>query len=129
MTGLTRAVEVYASVHFTVMGLSHLVRPSAWVQLFELLRDQGAPGVFAHGLLSLFFGATIVSFHDVWAGPGAALTVAGWLYVAKAVARFLAPDVQLASLKRVSDARKWELQIAGAAYLLLALWLIVHLYI
>jgi len=107
MFELARAVEIYASVHFAIMGLSHLFRPLAWVQLFTLLRAQGTPGVFAHGFLSLFFGAMIVAFHNVWSGPGTALTVVGWLYVAKSTACFLAPNFQLASLGRVSNDRKW----------------------
>jgi hypothetical protein len=127
MADLARAVEIYASVHFALMGLSHLFRPLSWVRFFKILRDQGTAGVFAHGWLSLFFGAMIVSFHDVWSGPDTTLTVAGWLYVAKAAACFLSPNLQLVSLGRVSDGRKWELQLAGAAYLLLALWLIVHI--
>lgn len=127
MSELPRAVEIYAALHFAIMGLSHLFRPLAWVQFFELLRAQGTPGVFAHGFLSLFFGAMIVAFHNVWSGPGTALTVAGWLYVAKSAACFLAPNLQLVSLGRVSSDRKWELQFAGVAYLLLASWLIAHL--
>jgi hypothetical protein len=127
MSDLARAVEVYAVAHFAIMGASHLFRPLAWVRLFELLRAQGTPGVFAHGFLGLFFGTTIVAFHNVWSGPGAALTFAGWLYLAKAAACFLAPSQQLASLGRVAEGRKWEMRVAGSAYLLLAAWLIAHL--
>jgi hypothetical protein len=123
MTAMAHAIEIYAVVHLVVMGLSHCIHPHSWVAFFTLLRKCGQPGVFAHGFLSLFFGAMIVSFHNAWSGAGAALTVAGWLYVAKAAACFLLPELQLASLRRVSGERAWEMRFAGTAYLLLALWL------
>ena len=120
---LARAIRVYAVVHFSIVGISHIVLPTAWVELFKLMRTQNRAGVFAHGFLSLFFGATIVSLHNVWSGPHTLLTIVGWLYVTKAASCFLTPDFQLASLRRVSEQRVWELRAAGAAYLSVAIFL------
>ncbi len=65
---MERAVEIYAIINFTVIGISHVLRPRAWVDFFELLRQRGEAGVFAVGLLNLVFGSIIVAFHNVWSG-------------------------------------------------------------
>lgn len=119
---LSRAVEIYAVVHFVIVGLSHLFSPKAWVRLFVLMREQGEPGAMAHGFLSLFFGSMIVAFHNDWSGGAVALTLVGWLYLAKAASCIVTPAVQLRSLARVSVERAHELRGAGVFYLLLAGW-------
>ena len=65
---MERAVEVYALVNFLVIGLSHLLRPRAWVAFFVLLRERGEAGVFASAFISLAFGSIVVAFHNVWTG-------------------------------------------------------------
>jgi hypothetical protein len=126
-TQLVTALEAYAVLHFGVAGLSHVFRPLSWVRFFVLLREHGHAGVFAHGFLSLYFGSMIVAFHNVWTGTGIPLTIVGWLYMVKTISCFVFPDFQLASLRRVSTERAWELQAVGAAYLLLTAWLVVRL--
>jgi hypothetical protein len=124
---LTRAVEIYAAVHFTVMGLSHVLQPAVWVQFFMLLRAQGHVGVFANSFLSLMFGSIIVAFHDVWTGSGVILTLIGWAQIAKALIGFCFPALAMLSLNRVSPERAWEFQVPGAIFLILAAWLIIRL--
>jgi hypothetical protein len=124
---LARAVEIYAAVHFTVIGLSHLLQPAVWVRFFILLRTQGHVGAFINGFLSLMFGSVIVAFHDVWSGSGVILTLIGWAQIAKALLSFTLPDIGLRSLNRVSPERAWEFQVAGLVFLALAAWLVVRL--
>ncbi len=45
-TDLAKAVELYAVVHFTVIGLSHVLQPAAWVRFFQLLCAHGTTGAF-----------------------------------------------------------------------------------
>lgn len=126
-TDLAKAVELYAAVHFTVIGLSHVVQPRAWVDFFLLLRAHGATGVFANGFLSLMFGSIIVAFHNVWEGGAIVLTLIGWAQIVKASVNFLVPEFGLRSMNRVSTERAWEFQAAGAALLLIAAWLVFRL--
>jgi len=114
---MERAIELFALLNFVVMGLSHVLRPRAWVDFFILLREKGYAGVFVHGFLSLGFGAMILAFHNVWSGLPAILTIVGVAYMVKALICFLLPEVALRSLQRVSHDRAWELVIAGVAYL------------
>jgi hypothetical protein len=115
-----RALEVFAVIHFSIVGLSHIVQRHAWVDFFQGLRERGHPGVFVHGFLSLGFGSLILAFHDVWSGLPAVLTVAGCFYLLKAALCFLWPQTQMRTLGRVSHERAWELALPGAVYVALA---------
>jgi uncharacterized protein YjeT (DUF2065 family) len=111
-----RAVEVFAVIHFMIVGLPHLIRPRAWADFFTWLHARGHAGVFVHGFLSLGFGSVIVAFHNVWAGPPTALTVVGFLYLVKASLCFLLPETQMRTLGRVSHDRAWELRLPGIVF-------------
>jgi hypothetical protein len=124
---LARAVEIYAAVHFAVIGLSHVLQPGVWVQFFIALRNQGHVGVFANSFLSLMFGSIIVAFHNVWSDETMILTLIGWAQIAKALIGFCFPAVAMLSLNRVSPGRTWEFQIPGVIFLGLAAWLIIRL--
>src|SRR5512134_4131075 len=63
---MERAVQVFATIHFSIIGLSHLVYPDIWVDFFIWLRERGRPGAFVHGFISLGFGSIVVAFHPVW---------------------------------------------------------------
>ncbi|HEX5759132.1 MAG TPA: hypothetical protein VF121_08055 [Thermoanaerobaculia bacterium] len=117
---MERAVLVYATVQLLIIGLSHLLQPRAWAEFFILLREKGAPGVFATAFLSLVFGSVIVGFHRVWSGIPLVLTLLGIAQVLKAAIYLCFPGFALRKLHRVSLERAWEFQVAGAALLVLA---------
>jgi hypothetical protein len=114
-----RALEVFASIQFLIVGLSHVLHPHAWVDFFVWLRGRGYPGVFVHGFLSLGFGSLILAFHHVWSGLPSVLTVVGYAYVLKASLCFLWPATQMRTLSRVSHQRAFELVAPGVVYVLL----------
>src|SRR3954471_23985189 len=117
---MERAVQIYAVINFTVIGLSHVLRPRGWVAFFVLLRERGEAGVFAVGLLNLIFGSIIVGFHNVWSGIPLVLTLVGWANVAKALLYFTFPALGLCKLRAVSDQQAYQIVIGGAFFLLLA---------
>lgn len=117
---MERAVQIFALVHFTVIGLSHVFAPRAWVQFFVWLRGKGEAGVFAVGFMTLWFGSIIVAFHNVWSGPPAVLTFIGWAQVFKGALYFIFPSVGLKMLGQVSEDRAHHFVIGGV-FLLLAL--------
>ena len=124
---MERATEVFAAVFLLVIGLSHVAQPRAWVDFFVWLRGKGHAGVFVNGFLSLGFGSFIVAFHNVWEGLPVILTLLGWVQVLKGLLRFVAPQVALWGLARVSSERAWQFVVGGALALALsaALWYIV----
>jgi hypothetical protein len=121
---MERAVQIFAAVNFLMMGISHIVQPQAWVELFVLLRSKGRAGAFLNGFLSLAMGSLIVAFHNVWSGPATVLTVMGWLYLLKALLTFVKPEIGLKSLSRVSPERSRELVAAGVVLVAVGLFLV-----
>ena len=121
---MEQATQIFAAISFLVIGLSHLGQAKAWVAFYQALAAQGTPGVFLEGFLLLNFGALIVAFHNVWHGPALVLTLIGWSQVLKGVVRFVAPQVALRVMQRITPERAWYFQIGGAFALLLSgfLW-------
>lgn len=117
---MERAVEIFAAVQCSVIALSHILQPGAWVEFFVWLRSKGRAGVFANGFLSLWFGGVIVAFHNVWEGLPIVLTLLGWAQVIKALVAFVLPDVSMKGLQRVSHERSTEFVWAGLFLLALS---------
>jgi hypothetical protein len=122
-----KGIELFAALNFSVVGLSHLLQPHAWVDFFIWLRGKGHAGVFANGMLSLSFGSIIVAFHNVWSGLPMVITIIGWAQVAKGLVSLVLPQVGMRSLKRVSHERSQEFVAAGAMFLALSVltWYLV----
>jgi hypothetical protein len=120
---MEQAVQVFAAIGFLVIGLSHLAQPKAWVAFFQALAARGTTGVLLEGFMLLNFGAIIVAFHNVWRGPAIVLTLVGWAQLLKAVGRFVAPQLGLRVMQRVSPDRAWHFQVGGGFALLLSAFL------
>ncbi len=117
---MEHAIEVLACVQLGVIGLSHLLQPRAWVDLFIALREKGHSGVFLNAFLGLWFGALVVAFHNVWTGIPAILTALGWAQLFKASVSFVAPAAGLRALHRISPDRTWEFQAAGGVFIVIS---------
>ena len=117
---MERAVEIYAIINLTVIGISHVVRPRVWVDFFVVLRERGEAGVFAVAFLNLIFGSIIVAFHNVWLGIPLALTVLGWANVVKALLYFAFPAFGLRKLQFLSHDRANLVVVGGILFLVLA---------
>jgi hypothetical protein len=117
---MEHAIQIYAIINLTVIGISHVVRPRVWVDLFVLLRERGEAGVFAIALLNLMFGSIIVAWHNVWTGLPLVLTVWGWANVLKAFLYFTFPAVGLRRIQSVSHERAGQIVGGGIFSLLVA---------
>jgi hypothetical protein len=117
---MERAIEIFAVVQLTVIGLSHIVFHRAWAEFFVWLTAKGRPGAFANGFLSLAFGSMVVAFHQVWSGLPMVLTIVGVLNLVKAAQCFLLPDLALRSMGRVRPERSREFVAAGVVALAIA---------
>ena len=120
---MERAIQVFTSVNFFVIGLSHIFQRSAWVEFFAKLHSLGRLGPFAEGFLCLNFGALIVSFHNVWTFPEVVLTLIGWAQVLKALYRFTAPSKVLRLYERMQPERAWQIQVAGGVFVAFSVFL------
>ena len=115
---MENAVVIFALVHFTVIGLSHVFAPRGWVSFFLWLRSKGEAGVFIVGGMSLWFGSIIVAFHNVWTGWATLLTIIGWAQVFKGALYFIFPSFGLKMLGRVSPDKAHHFVIGGVVLLL-----------
>ena len=124
---MEKATATFVAVYLTVIGLSHVAQPRAWVDFFTLLRGKGHAGVFVNGFLALTFGSFIAAFHNVWDGLPVVVTLLGWGQVLKGLVAFVAPSVSMRALNRVSPERAWEFVAAGVVALALSavLWYVV----
>ena len=117
---MERSVEVLSAILFGVIGLSHLVQPEAWVELFVSLRGKREAGALVDGLLNLPLAAVIIAFHNIWSGLPLILTLVGWGLLIKSSLRLCLPQLGLRAMERVSMERRWEFQAAGAVLVVLA---------
>lgn len=125
---MERAIQIYAIINFVVIGISHVLRPRAWVDFFVFLRERGEAGVFAAAFLSLSFGSIIVAFHNVWSGLPLVLTLVGWAQVLKALIYFAFPAFGLRKLQIPSHERASVFVFPGALFLVLAVLLGYHVW-
>jgi hypothetical protein len=117
---MERALEIFAVVQLTIIGLSHIVFHRAWAEFFVWLTARGRSGAFVNGFLSLALGSMVVAFHWVWSGLPMVLTVVGVLSLVKAASCFLLPDAALRSMARVRPERSREFVAAGVVSLAIA---------
>ena len=110
---MEKATEIFAALFLSVIGLSHIAQPRAWVDFFVWLRGKGHAGVFVNGFLTFSFGSFIVAFHNVWNGLATLLTLLGWGQVLKGLLSFVAPQLGLWSLNKVSVERAWTFVVGG----------------
>lgn len=123
------AIEIFAVIHLGIIGLSHVLAPRAWAELFILLRGKGHAGVFVVGFMSLGFGSIVAAFHNVWSGIPVVLTILGWAQVLKALIYFTFPAYGLRALATVSVERARVFVYAGFFILALAGLLGYHLWV
>jgi hypothetical protein len=117
---MEREVEWFVAITSLVVGASHIVRATDWVEAFRALHRLGRVGALVNGTGTLVVGAAIVAGHRSWAWPAAVVTVFGWLLVAKGTLSCLAPDTALRSIERGSTPAGFR--AAGGIALALAAW-------
>ena len=114
------AVLVDVPEQLAVVGISHIAQPKAWAEFFVRLREMGPVGSFINGFLPLTIGTLIVSFHNVWTGIPAVLTLLGWAYVVKSLICLVLPSVGLKNMARVSVERSGSFVVAGVGLVALS---------
>lgn len=123
---LETGVQIFAIIHLSVIGLSHIVAHKAWAEFFILLRDKGHPGVFVVAFMSLGFGSIIAAFHWEWTGIPLLLTLLGWAQVLKALVYFCVPGYGHRKLGVVSLERSRMFAYPGVFLLVVSGLLLYH---
>ncbi len=99
VTDAPSAVQFMMGIGCTLIGLSHMLQPRVWQDYFSALHERGEAGVFTRTVTwELWPALIIVTLHSVWSGPGAILTIYGWLLLLKCAVSLLLPQVGLRSM-------------------------------
>ena len=117
---IEESTRMLAAIVLLAVGLSHILQPRAWVELFVRLRERGEAGALLNGGMTLVTGAVVVSFHNVWRGLPVVLTVIGWLWVIKGTLYLLQPGLGVRSMRLVSPETANRFAIPGLGLVLLA---------
>jgi uncharacterized protein YjeT (DUF2065 family) len=120
-----RAIEIFALFNFAIVGLSLVVRPTAWARYFLWMRREGEAGAVIYGLLCLLWGSLIVSFHREWHGLLIVLPAFGALQMFEGLVFLLAPAFGLRVMARFNEESLSLFRLLG----LIALGLAVYIYI
>ncbi|MEM1032541.1 MAG: hypothetical protein AAGN82_19500 [Myxococcota bacterium] len=122
-------VEAFLVVPFFVMGVSHVVQARMWRDFFVRLAERGEEAIIVRSfMLELWPAVLIVTFHQVWRGPAAVLTLYGHLLCAKVALAMVYPRVGMASLKMAKTHGEGGFRKAGLVLIGLGglcVWLVV----
>lgn len=121
MLSSEQAVEIGVALSSTIMGVSHIARPTDWADLFKRLHGLGTAGAFANGGLCLLPATVILACHQSVSFPKVGVTMFGVLLAIKATLCFLLPHLALRSMKRGAD-NPSSFAKAGMVALLFAVW-------
>jgi len=92
-----------------------------WIDFFSYLHGLGAPGVVIRTFgLELLPAMAITTFHWVWSGPEALLSIYGILLALKVAIGLLAPSIGLRSLALADQKGPLPLRVAGGLLVTLA---------
>lgn len=121
MLSSEQAVEIGVALSSTVVGASHITRPSDWADFFKCLHGFGPAGAFVNGGLCLLPATIILACHQSVSFPKVVVTLFGLLLAIKATLCFLLPHLALRSMKSGADNPSGFAK-AGVVALLLAGW-------
>jgi hypothetical protein len=117
---MARSVDIFMTGLLLIVGISHVVRPRAWVEFFALLRDKGEAGAFIVAMLHLLPGLFVIALHPQWTGLGAIITFLGWAWTLKGAIYFIFPQFALRMFRFVSPQHSYRFVIGGWALLAVA---------
>lgn len=110
-------IEIFVVGLLLIIGVSHIVRPRAWVQFFLLLGEKGEAGAFIAAMLHLMPGLFIIALHPGWTGLAAIITFIGWAWTIKGSIYFIFPQLALKMFRFVSLEHAYRFVIGGWALL------------
>jgi len=115
-----RAIEIFAFLNFTIVGLSLLLQPMAWARYFAWMRREGDAGAVIYGLLCVLWGSLIVSFHREWNGLLVILPIFGVIQLTEGAVFLIAPSAGLKLMAVFNETNLGLFRLLGLIALVLA---------
>lgn len=79
-------------LYFILAGVAILIRPTATMELMQLVANRNA--TFVSGFIALMVGVPLVLLHNIWDGSWRVLiTILVWLTLLKGLIRIFVPDL------------------------------------
>ena len=114
-------IQALLAIPFLLMGASHIVQPKMWIDFFVYLHGLGTTGVLIRTFaLELVPAFAIVTFHFVWSGPAAILSLYGVLLTLKVAISLFIPSLGLKSLSLADQKGNVSFVVAGAMLIALS---------
>ena len=114
------AIDIFALLNFAIVGLSLVIRPTAWARYFDWMRREGDGGAVIYGLFCVLWGSLIVAFHREWHGLGVLLPAFGALQVFEGLVFLVVPAFGLQVMAVFNQERLWLFRLLGLIALALA---------
>lgn len=109
---LSTRIELFTAALLLITGVSHVVCPGAWSDLFMDLFRRPHSGLWI-GLLTLPVGLLLVVTHNVWVADLAVIvTLLGWAWTIKGTLYLLVQDLPARKFKHLVE-RPRHFVIAG----------------
>jgi uncharacterized protein YjeT (DUF2065 family) len=119
------AIEVFALLNFAIVGLSLLIRPTAWARYFAWMRREGEAGAVIYGLFCVLWGSLIVSFHATWHGLIIVLPLFGALQLLEGLIFLVAPAFGLRVMAIFNEESLGLFRLLGLIAVVLAVYIYV----
>ena len=110
---MEHAVELMMGVGFLVLGASMFLRTADWTDWLSYLAQRGRHSSLILGIVNLLMGAFVVSFHWVWEGVAAVVTIFGVLFIVRSCLLLLFPGFLPEMLRRLQPRADNLITFAG----------------
>lgn len=116
-----QSIELFVAINLLIVGLSHFLQPSIWVDFFVFLHSKNNVGNIVNALIALGMGSVVFAFHFVWEWPKVLITFYAISQILKGFAYLIKPSIGLASIGKITMEKKNKFKWVGLAMSLFAL--------
>ena len=88
---MSQGLPLWVGSSLLLLSVACILRPQAWVDLYEKIHRTGTAAAVPAGALNIFFGALILTFHWNWSGWAVVLSLVGVIALLEGFAFVLFP--------------------------------------
>lgn len=123
---ISQGLPLWIGSALLLLAISYILRPQAWVALYGRIYELGEAASVSIGVLYIFFGSLILTFHWDWIGWAFFLTLIGLVSLAEGFLFLLFPQLLPQALGLFVESENKEAganmcRVMGVVMLLLAL--------
>ncbi len=120
-------IQIIVVINFIAIGLSMAFRPHLWIEWVNNIQEKGVPAMLSLGMIYLFMGSIIVSFHWIWEGLATIITIIGVLIVCESCLILIMPRTALKILNALAPKFNCIIPLEGTVLTLIGILLLYDL--